>query len=59
MSPIYNQTSNTSPTRMSAKLLNYFNHQILRSVEPVDAVQFDLLDFDEKINEDIQLFMRL
>lgn len=30
---------------MLAELVKYFNHQTLKSVEPVDAIQFDILDF--------------
>lgn len=45
ISPTYNQTTKASPTRMSVELLSYFNHQMLSNAEPVDALQFDLLDF--------------
>lgn len=40
-----NQTSDASPTGMPVELLNYFNHHMFRSVELVNVIQFDLLDF--------------
>lgn len=33
---------------MPVKLLNYFNYQMFLSIEPVDIIQFDLLDIWRK-----------
>lgn len=33
---------------MPVKLLNYFNYQMFFSIEPVDIIQFDLLDIWRK-----------
>lgn len=41
----YNRILDASSTRIPAELLKYFNYQILKSVEHLDAIQFDLLDF--------------
>lgn len=45
MSLTYNPTLDGSPTKILEELVEYFTHQMLRSIEHVDAIQFDLLDF--------------
>lgn len=45
ISLLCNPTSDASPAQMLAKLFEYLNQQTLRSIEPLDAKQFDLHDF--------------